>query len=180
MCSFGSCQTRFEFLSQFRKVWNECFVTQVQTHLPKTKRVWPMKIKFNVICTVLMNCSWTIFLCQVLEQFMNCDGELFMNFGSWTNNASILWTFHELFMNVHEQFIKSWTTFHDRNGRQRSIPSGPFCQIEWREYNLLFLEGLPCGKRVCPMANLNLGSTMSTWWCNNTAINHTYTLVGPV
>ena len=52
MCSFGSCQTRFEFLRQFRKVRNafECFVTQVQTHLPKTKRVWPMKI--NVICTV--------------------------------------------------------------------------------------------------------------------------------
>ena len=52
MCSFGSCQTRFEFLSQFRKVRNafECFVTQVQTHLPKTKRVWPIKI--NVICTV--------------------------------------------------------------------------------------------------------------------------------
>ena len=52
MCSFGSCQTRFEFLSQFRKVRNafECFVTQVQTHLPKTKHVWPMKI--NVICTV--------------------------------------------------------------------------------------------------------------------------------
>ena len=55
MCSFGSCQTRFEFLSQFRKVRNafECFVTQVQTHLPKTKRVWPMKI--NVICTVAMS-----------------------------------------------------------------------------------------------------------------------------
>ena len=53
MCSFGSCQTRFEFLSQFRKVRNafECFVTQVQTHLPKTKCVWPMKI--NVICAVL-------------------------------------------------------------------------------------------------------------------------------
>ena len=52
MCSFGSCQTRLEFLSQFRKVRNafECFITQVQTHLPKTKRVWPMKI--NVICTV--------------------------------------------------------------------------------------------------------------------------------
>ena len=52
MCSFGSCQTCFEFLSQFRKVRNafECFVTQVHTHLPKTKRVWPMKI--NVICTV--------------------------------------------------------------------------------------------------------------------------------
>ena len=53
MCSFGSCKTRFEFLSQFRKVRNafECFVTQVQTRLPKTKRVWPMKI--NVICTVV-------------------------------------------------------------------------------------------------------------------------------
>ena len=52
MCTFGSCKTRFEFLSQFRKVRNafECFVTQVQTLLPKTKRVWPMKI--NVICTV--------------------------------------------------------------------------------------------------------------------------------
>ena len=53
MCSFGSCKTCFEFLSQFRKVRNafECFVTQVQTRLPKTKRVWPMKI--DVICTVL-------------------------------------------------------------------------------------------------------------------------------
>ena len=57
----------------------------------------------------LMNCSWTIFF---HNKFMNCDGELFMNFSSWTNNANILWTFHELFMNVHEQFIKSWTTFH--------------------------------------------------------------------
>ena len=36
MCSFGSCQTRFEFLSQFRKVRNvfECLATQVQTRLP--------------------------------------------------------------------------------------------------------------------------------------------------
>ena len=52
MRSFGSCQTRFEFLSQFRKVRNafECFVTHVQTRLPKTKRVWPMTI--NVIFTV--------------------------------------------------------------------------------------------------------------------------------
>ena len=57
MCSFGSCQTRFEFLSQFRKVRNafECFVTQVQTHFPKTKRVWPMKI--NVICTAYYACK---------------------------------------------------------------------------------------------------------------------------
>ena len=52
MCSFGSCKTRFEFLSQFRKVRNafECFVAQVQTRLPKSKYVWPMKI--HVICTV--------------------------------------------------------------------------------------------------------------------------------
>ena len=59
MCSFGSCQTRFKFLSQFRKVRNafECFVTQVQTRLPKTKCVWPMKI--NVICTVC-NIEWNI------------------------------------------------------------------------------------------------------------------------
>ena len=50
MCSFGSCKMRFEFLNQFRKIRNafECFVTQVQTRLAKTKRVWPMKI--NVIC----------------------------------------------------------------------------------------------------------------------------------
>ena len=39
MCSFGSCQMRFEFLSQFRKVRNvfECFVTQVQMCLPKNQ-----------------------------------------------------------------------------------------------------------------------------------------------
>ena len=67
MCSFGSCQTRLEFLSQFRKVRNafECFVAQVQTHLPKTKRVWPMKI--NVICTVLRILLWGRELCIVLE-----------------------------------------------------------------------------------------------------------------
>ena len=47
-----SVHAKREFLSQFRKVRNafECFVAQVQTQLPKTKRVWPMKI--NVICTV--------------------------------------------------------------------------------------------------------------------------------
>ena len=55
MCNFGSCKTRFEFLSQFRKVRNafQCFVAQVQTRLPKSKCVWPMKI--NVICTVPQN-----------------------------------------------------------------------------------------------------------------------------
>ena len=46
---FGSCQMHFKFLSQFREVLNafECFLTQVQTHLPKC--IWHMKI--NVICT---------------------------------------------------------------------------------------------------------------------------------
>ena len=63
MCSFGACQTRFEFLSQFRKVRNafECFVTQVQTHLPKTKRVRPMKI--NVICTVGAGTNLKVCVC---------------------------------------------------------------------------------------------------------------------
>ena len=43
---FRFMQNAFRILKPF-----ECFVTQVQTHLPKTKRVWPMKI--NVMCTVL-------------------------------------------------------------------------------------------------------------------------------
>ena len=33
----------FRILKPIRNAF-ECFVTQVQTHLPKTKRVWPMKI----------------------------------------------------------------------------------------------------------------------------------------
>ena len=67
MCSFGSCQTRFKFLSQFRKVRNafECFVAQVQTRLPKTKCVWPMKI--DVICTVSEN-DITVSWCPGLSQ----------------------------------------------------------------------------------------------------------------
>ena len=66
MCSFGSCQTCFELLRQFRKVRNafECFVTQVQTRLPNTKRVWPMKI--NVVYTVTKRFVWAdnLFVCQ--------------------------------------------------------------------------------------------------------------------
>ena len=54
-------------------------------------------------------------------------------------------------MCFHTATYRSFLSFCDRDGRQRSIPSGPFWQIEWREYNLLFLEGLPCGKRVRPM-----------------------------
>ena len=48
-------------------------------------------------------------------------------------------------MCFHTATYRSFLSFCDRDGRQRSIPSGPFWQIEWREYNLLFLEGLLCG-----------------------------------
>ena len=56
MCSFGSCQTRFEFLSQFRKVRNafECFVAQVQTHLPKTKTRLAYEDKRDLYCTCMI------------------------------------------------------------------------------------------------------------------------------
>ena len=78
MCSFGSCQTRFEFLSQFRKVRNafECFVTQVQTHLPKTKRVRPMKI--NVICTVCIGYSMTLML-YIIAVISNLINDMWVN-----------------------------------------------------------------------------------------------------
>ena len=54
MCSFGLCQTRFKFLSQFRKVRNafECFVTQVQTHWPKTRLAYEDKRDLYCICLV--------------------------------------------------------------------------------------------------------------------------------
>ena len=52
---------------------------------------------------LLMNCSWTIFF---HNKFLNSSWTVMMN-SSWTLVfASILWTFHELFMNVHEC---SWT-----------------------------------------------------------------------
>ena len=53
-------------------------------------------------------------------------------------------------MCCHTATYQSFLSFCDRDGRQRRIPSGPFCQIEWREYKRLFLEGLPCGTRVRP------------------------------
>ena len=46
-------------------------------------------------------------------------------------------------MCFHTATYRSFLSFCDRDWRQRSIPWGPFWQIEWREYNLLFLEGLP-------------------------------------
>ena len=71
-------------------------------------------------------------------------------------------------MCFHTATYRSFLSFCDRDGRQRSIPSGPFWQIEWREYNLLFLEGLPCGKRVRPMSywvsfSFSLAESLSVW-----------------
>ena len=84
MCSFGSCQTRFEFLSQFRKVRNafECFVTQVQTRLPKTKCVWPMKI--NVICTVYEKRVVIFVPCytDICSVIRSCCPDIFVHLGS--------------------------------------------------------------------------------------------------
>ena len=90
-----TCQTRFEFLSQFRKVRNafECFLTQVQTRLPKTKCVWPMKI--NVICTVSIACEcynelitrWLEQLRQWPFQLMNRVHVLCIRFTKSFNNG---------------------------------------------------------------------------------------------
>ena len=48
-------------------------------------------------------------------------------------------------MCFHTATYRSFLSFCVPDGKQSSIPSGPFWQIEWREYNLLFLEDLPCG-----------------------------------
>ena len=59
MFSFRSCQTRFEFLSQFRKVRNafECFVTQVQTHLPKNQTRSAYEDKRDLYCRYTTLCN---------------------------------------------------------------------------------------------------------------------------
>ena len=66
-------------------------------------------------------------------------------------------------MCFHTATYRSFLSFCDRDGRQRSIPSDPFWQIEWREWNLLFLEGLPCGNRVTPIDSE--GDTGAGMWC---------------
>ena len=124
MCSFRSCQTRFEFLSQFRKVRNafECFITQVQTRLPKTKCVWPMKI--NVICTVcqirglsaLYGVQFPPTLCGrvgeaaplLLNKRLNCNQELFLllSLPSWVRYILVPVTRIELRQNKGECRVK--------------------------------------------------------------------------
>ena len=131
MCSFGSCQMRFEFLSQFRKVWNafECFVTQVQTRLPKTKCVWPMKI--NVICTVYCLIlpivadndvgnletnaimPHSLWICVMYDVLFKCESgfyvgtirnyyDIFMKINKWT-----LW----MAIETYYQFLLTWGTW---------------------------------------------------------------------
>ena len=54
----------------------KCFITQVQTRLPKTKCVWPMKI--NVICTVALSIKCIIIgvVCS-LEMIYDCESVRF-------------------------------------------------------------------------------------------------------
>ena len=71
---------------------------------------------FHQQCELLMNCSWTICF---HDKFLNSSWTVMVNC-SWTLvHEPTMWVFYELFMNfswtfmnVHEQFIKSWTTFH--------------------------------------------------------------------
>ena len=71
--------------------------------------IWVHHKFLNSSWTVMLNCSWTF----VLEQFMNCDDELFMNFCSWTSKFNFLRAVCGLFMNyflVHNKFLNSsWT-----------------------------------------------------------------------
>ena len=58
-------------------------------------------------------------------------------------DVQIEWTEAEVYSTIDLSFRKalcfhpatywSFLSFCDRDGRQRSIPSGPFWQIEWRE-----------------------------------------------
>ena len=77
-------------------------------------------------------------------------------------------------MRFHTSTYLSFLSVCDQDGRQRSIPLGPFWQIEWSEYNLLFLEGIPCDNRVRPLPQFVSGlcyGWMTCWfawaalWC---------------
>ena len=92
------------------RYFKDCFYFFIGRHLVFTFIFIWVHIKFlNSSWTVMMNCSWTF----VLEQFMNCDDELFINFWSWTRKVHFLRTVCELFMNyfwVHNKFLNSsWT-----------------------------------------------------------------------
>ena len=59
MCSFGSCKTRFEFLSQFRKVRNafECFVGA--NAFAKNQMRLAYEDKRDLYCT-WKNTNWSV------------------------------------------------------------------------------------------------------------------------
>ena len=130
MCSFGSCQTRFEFLSQFRKVRNafECFVTQVQTRLPKTKCVWPMKI--NVICTVYIINGWNHELPKGSE----------IRFPEWVSiSCPTCGTRHESYVTVGEQTLQ-----HMWHKSVKFVNKVCMTTIEFPKSSLKFLWIIPC------------------------------------
>ena len=126
MCSFRSCQTRFEFLSQFRKVLNafECFITQVQTRLPKTKCVWPMKI--NVICTV---CVW------------HCDNRMVME----TCNALIACHGH---ISVYDICTDAIIIIKLYNPRQVHIFRWTYIPLRLISHGKYTIK-LECRKKIC-------------------------------
>ena len=69
MCSFGSYQTRFEFLSQFRKVRNafECFVNTGANAFAKNQTRLAYEDKRDLYCSVvLVLAQWTEFHLAVI------------------------------------------------------------------------------------------------------------------
>ena len=94
------------------RYFKDCFYFFIGRHFVFTYIfifIWVHHKFLNSSWTVMMNWSWTF----VLEQFMNCDDELFINFCSWTSKVNFLLTVCELFMNyfwVHNKFLNSsWT-----------------------------------------------------------------------
>ena len=74
MCNFGSCKTRFEFLSQFRKVRNafQCFVTHVQTLFAKIQMRLAYEDKRDLYCTCrqFKHCSKSLISGHYLPQLI--------------------------------------------------------------------------------------------------------------
>ena len=164
MCSFRSCQTRFEFLSQFRKVRNafECFVTQVQTRLPKTKCVWPMKI--NVICTVRIGNS----VCRPMNDTTQWEHpdipigvpfaprnvrEVDLNVPTGALSRTSVW-YKELEMAVTEdpESTKNSTEWSPIHPSRNQCPDPEICRVQSSTCSLSIGSDRPVGELVCASA----------------------------